>query len=95
MSTRRHQRKKEKKEESEEEEEEEEEEQEEEEEGGGTGGTGEGHWGRSSGNCGRIFIRGGRRGRGARNAQRKEAAHRCSKLAAGTRQLNNTAFYTP
>jgi hypothetical protein len=36
-----------------------------------------------------------RRGRGTRNTQRKEAAYRCSKLAAGTKQLNNTAFYTP
>jgi hypothetical protein len=33
--------------------------------------------------------------RGARNTQRKEAAHRCSKLAAGTTQLNNAAYYSP
>jgi hypothetical protein len=36
-----------------------------------------------------------RKRRGARNTQRKEAAHRCSKLAAGTKQLNNTAFIPP
>jgi hypothetical protein len=34
-------------------------------------------------------------GKRTRNTQRKEAAHRCSKLAAGTKQINNTAFRTP
>jgi hypothetical protein len=29
------------------------------------------------------------------STQINEAAYRCSKLAAGTRQLNNTAFYIP
>jgi hypothetical protein len=79
-------------EEEEEEEEGEEEEEEQEEKEKGT----DWHWGRSSGNCGRIIIRGGRRRRGARSAQRKEAAHRCSKLAAaGANQINNNTAFNP
>jgi hypothetical protein len=69
--------------EEDEEEREEEEEEECEEEGGG----------RSSRKNGRLSSE-GRRRRGARNAQRKEAAHRCSKLAAGANQIKNTAFIT-
>jgi hypothetical protein len=53
------------------------------------------YWGRSSGKFrrpGRRGRRGRRReGKRARNTYRKEAAHRCSKLAAGTKQSSQKA----